>query len=318
MTQLHTILGASGAIGRAVVHELQRKGINMQAVERTAKLKGINTIQADLLNRAEAIKAIQGSTHVYLCVGLPYSADVWRESWPLLMQNVIDACLATDAILIFLDNIYMYGPAPLSVPFDENHLQNPTSKKGLIRKQTVNLLLKAIETKKLNAVVGRSADFYGPYAVNSLLYFSFSQRMLQGKSPQSIARAGIKHTYAYSVDVGKALVALALDTTTYGQIWHLPVGEPVTVEEIAAIFNKEFGTNFKTSFLHPLMFKILSLFISPLKETAEMLYQFDSEYIMSFAKFEKQFPGFKVTPYESGIREMIKSFKEDISLKTNV
>jgi len=318
MTQLHTILGASGSIGRAVIQELQSKGINRQAVERTAKLKGINTIQADLLNRDEAIKAIQGSTHVYLCVGLPYRADVWKESWPLLMQNVIDACLATDAILIFLDNIYMYGPAPLSVPFDENHPQNPTTKKGLIRKQTVDLLLKAIKTNNLKAVVGRSADFYGPFAINSPLYFSFLQRMLEGKSPQSIAKRGIKHTYAYSVDNGKALVALALDTSTYGQVWHLPVGKPVAVEELTAIINKELGTNFKTNFLHPVMLKILSLFISPLKEIGEMLYQFDQDYQMSYEKFKTHFPDFKVTPYGQGIKEMIKSFKEETSLKTNI
>jgi len=318
MIQLHTILGASGAIGRAVVHELQSKGVRVQAVERSAKLNGINTIQADLLNNADAIKAIQGSTHVYLCVGLPYRSDVWLENWPLLMRNVIDACLATDAILIFLDNIYMYGPAPLSVPFDENHLQYPTTRKGEARKQTADLLQRAIKERNLKAVIGRSADFYGPYAVNSPFYISFLQRMLQGKAPQSIAKPGIKHTYAFTADNGKALVALALDTTTYGQTWHLPVGEPVTIEEITAVFNKELGTNFKTNFLHPVMIKILSLFISPLKEAGEMLYQFDHEYIMSFEKFKKHFPDFNVTTYEQGIREMIKSFKENTSLKSNM
>lgn len=309
--QLHTVLGASGAIGKAVIQELKNRELSIRAVGRSGTDTRIETVQADLLKSNEAKKAIQGSTHVYLCVGLPYKTDVWLKNWPLLMQNCIDACVEAQANLIFFDNIYVYGPAPLAIPFDENHPQNPTTQKGIARKRTVDLLLKAIRERKINAVIGRSADFYGPYAVNSPLFISFLERMLQGKAPQSIFKPGIKHTYANTSDNGKALVALALNERTYGQVWHLPVGMPVTVEELTSIFNKELGTNFKATFLSPMMRKILSLFISPLREMEEMLYQFDSDYIMSFAKFKKHFPNFEVTTYEQGFSEMIRSFRKD-------
>lgn len=111
--QLHTVLGASGAIGRAVIRELQIKQLPTRSVGRSAKIKGIENIQADLFSNTEAKQAIQGSTHVYLCIGLPYRSDVWLKDWPLLMQNVIDACAANNANLIFFDNVYMYGPPPL-------------------------------------------------------------------------------------------------------------------------------------------------------------------------------------------------------------
>ena len=316
--QLHTILGASGAIGRAVIQELQNKELNIRSVGRSSRIDGIENIQADLLSNNEAGQAIHGSTHVYLCVGLPYRSDVWLKNWPLLMQNVIDACSANKANLIFLDNIYMYGPPPLAIPFHENHPQKPTTQKGIARKHTSDLLLKAIREKKINAVIGRSADFYGPFAANSTFYISFLERMLKGKKPQSIAKPDVKHTYANTTDNGRALVALALDTTTYGQVWHLPVGEPITLEEVTAIFNKELETNFKISFLPPLLRKVISLFIPTLKEAGEMLYQFDDEYTMSFDKFKKHFPDFKVTTYEQGIREMIISFQQNTSLKSNL
>lgn len=171
------------------------------------------------------------------------------------------------------------------------------------------MLLKAIRENTINAVIGRSADFCGAYAVNSPFYISFLERMLKNKTPQSIAKPNVKHTYANTADNGKALVALALDPATYGQVWHLPVGEPIMLKDVIGIFNKELGTNFKINFLAPMLRKVLSLFIRPLKEAGEMLYQFDNEYIMSFAKFKKHFPNFKVTTYEQGIREMIISFK---------
>jgi nucleoside-diphosphate-sugar epimerase len=227
-----------------------------------------------------------------------------------MMQNVIDACSKCNANLIFLDNVYMYGPAPLAVPFNENHPQQPVLKKGTARKHTADLLLEAFERNKINGVIGRSADFYGPRAVNSQFYVSFLQNMLKGKAPQSLVKPGIKHTYSYTVDNAKALVSLALSPETYGQVWHLPVGEPITIEELTELFNQELGTSFKPSFMPPVLRKALSVFIPIFKDLGEMLYQYDTEYNMSFEKFSKHFPNFAVTSYQQGIREMVRSFRQ--------
>jgi nucleoside-diphosphate-sugar epimerase len=316
--KIHTVLGASGAIGKAVIQELQNRSLNIRAVMRSQKLEGIETVEADLLDSDQAINSIVGSSYVYFCVGLPYRTDIWLKNFPLMMQNVIDACSQTDATLIFLDNVYMYGPAPLQIPFDENHPQQASAKKGIARKITADLLLKAIENKQVNAVIGRAADFYGPNASNSSWYISFLEKMLANKAPQSIAKPGVKHTYAYTADIGRALVELALTPATHGQVYHLPVGAPITIEEVTDIFNKVLGTDYKMSFMPPLMRKILSIFIPILKEAGEMLYQSDTVYEMSFDKFQKQFPDFKVKPYEQGIKEMVNAFKADPDVKSNL
>lgn len=307
--QLHTVLGASGASGMAVVQELQKRNLKVRAVQRSGKKSEIETINADLLNPQETLRAIEGSSHVYLCAAVPYNAKLWAKHWPLMMENVINACSKTKASLIFLDNVYLYGPAPLAVPIYENHLQQPISKKGVARKHTIDILVNAFENKKVNGVIGRSADFYGPNSVNSQFYVSFLQNMLKGKAPQSLVKPGIKHTYANTVDNAKALVSLALAPETFGQIWHLPVGKPITIEELTELFNQELGKSFKTSFMPPVLRKILSVFIPIFKDLGEMLYQYDTEYILSFEKFKKQFPDFEVTSYQQGIHEMVKSFR---------
>jgi nucleoside-diphosphate-sugar epimerase len=306
--QIHTVLGASGATGRAVIKELQSRNLKINAVTQSQNIEGLETIKANLLNEDEATKAIQNADYVYLCVGLPYQSKVWANDFPLLMQNVINACEKANAKLIFLDNIYMYA-SPLSLPFDEQEPQNPTSKKGRARKKTADLLLKAIAEKRIKAVIGRSADFYGEYTTNSALYSSFLQNMLKGKAPQVLGQENIIHTYAYSGNNGRALVALALDDSTYGQVWHLPVGKPITFDEVNSIMNRQLGTNFKISYVPKMMRKILGLFIPLIKEVEEMLYQFQQPYEMNFDKFKKQFPDFKVTSYEDGIRNMIQSFR---------
>jgi len=306
---LHTVLGASGAVGRAVIEELQERGLPLRAVSRSLDKPGVTNVPADLLDPEQAKQAIEGSTHVYLCVGLPYYAKVWKHDWPQLMQNVINACADTGARLIFLDNIYMYGPAPLEVPFDETHPQQPSSKKGEVRKQVADLLMQAHKEEKVKAVIGRSADFYGPHATNSMFYVLFLERMLKGKNPQFVGAPNTRHTFSDVVDLGRALVDLALAEDTYGQAWHLPVGRPITIEEAAEIFNQQLGTHFKVSFMPKWLRALIGVFVPALREVNEMAYQFEHPYLMSDQKFRKRFPDFEVLGYEKGFKRKIESFR---------
>lgn len=302
--QIHTVLGANGAIGKAVIKELEFRQLQIRKVS----TKPI-WVQADLLSKEDAEKAIDGSSYVYLCIGLPYNASVWETQWPQVMQNVIDACEKAKAKLIFLDNVYMYA-SPLSIPFDENSPQRPSSRKGKARKQTAELMIKALKDGKIKGLIGRSADFYGEGAINSPFYISFLERMLQNKGPQTLVSAEIEHTYANVLDNGRALVELALCDDCYGHVWHLPVGEPITTNGMLVLFNKKLGSNFKIISMPTLLKKILPLFIPILKETKEMEYQFEQKYVMSDNKFRKRFPNFKVSSYHDGVDSMVEWFKD--------
>lgn len=306
---LHVVLGGSGAIGQAVIKDLQEKNLNIRVVEKSKKVEGVETVFADLLNQSQTTEALKGATHVYLCVGLPYESKVWEKDWPRIMKSVIESCALVNAKLIFFDNVYMYGPSPLVVPFDENHEQKPVSIKGKVRKEIADFMLEAIKSGKIKGVIGRSSTFYGPKAINSVLYISFLQNMLAKKNPQVIIGEGVKQVFAYTLDNGKALVTLALDESVNGEVYHLPVGEAVTVEQILANFNKELNTSFKVSYVNGFLLSFLSLFIKSLRESKEMFYLYENPHIMSWEKFKKKYPEFKVIPYEEGFKEMIKSFK---------
>jgi len=310
--QLHVVLGGAGSIGQAVLKELFAKNIPARAVERSREVSGVETIKADLLYPVQTLSAIKGASHVYLCVGIPYYSKVWAAEWPIVMKNIISACEKASVKLIFFDNAYMYGPAPLLVPYDETHKQEPSSQKWKTRKLIADMLLEAHRQGKIKAVIGRSSDFYGPGAVNSMLYSSLLERMLKGKAPQSLAKPGVKHTFAYTEDNGRALVALALDDGAYGEVWHLPAGTPITTEEVVEYFNKELKTNLKPQFISPLFRRFLGMFIPILREAGEMNYQFETDYIMSFEKFKNRFPNFNVMPMEEGLQIMTKSFRNHV------
>ena len=53
---------------------------------------------------------------------------------------------------------------------------------------------------------------------------------------------------------------------------------------------------------------MVRLFNGIIRESVEMLYQNDSDYLFDSSKFEKAFD-FKATPYSQGIRETVESMK---------
>jgi nucleoside-diphosphate-sugar epimerase len=179
---LHVVLGGGGAIGQAVIKELKARKLPTVAVEHSKELENVKTIKADLSDKEATIDALSEATHVYMCVGLPYRTKAWQQLWPPIIENVIAACAAANAKLIFFDNIYAYGPPPLPVPFDESTPQKPHTAKGKVRKQLADMVTEAGRNGQIQAVIGRSADFYGPNAVNSPFYIVFLERMLKEQS----------------------------------------------------------------------------------------------------------------------------------------
>jgi nucleoside-diphosphate-sugar epimerase len=309
-TPLHVVLGASGGAGQAVVAELKARGLPMRLVERSSKEGQKEMVAADLLKLDDTKRAVVGASHVYICVGLPYSQKIWRKEWPILMKNIIDACAEAGARIIFLDNNYMYGPAPLVVPMTEQHPQIQISGKGVVRREITDMLLKAHSDGRVRAVVGRSADFYGPKTVNSLLYETMFKRMLAGKAPQWLGNINALHSFSYTEDNGRALVALALDDETYGEVWHLPVNAPAsTAADIAAKLNNILGTSFTIAVMPRPLLKVLSLFVPILREVGEMAYQIDDDYVFSDAKFRARFPEFKTTSLDEGLKRTVESFR---------
>jgi nucleoside-diphosphate-sugar epimerase len=309
--QLHVILGASGAIGTEIIKDLQHRGLPFRVVERTKNIEGIDTVHADISHIDELKEAIKGATHVYNCVGVQYDTNIWREVWPTIIDNLIEAVSEIDAVLIHFDNIYMYGPVPLQNPITEEHPRNPSSNKGKVRLLLEQKLLTAFESGKLRGVIARAGDFYGPKANLSMLYASVLDRMLVGKAPQWLANPDIVHTYTYTPDAARGCVVLGLDPSSYGQIWHLPTSKEVlTSRQIIAKFQKYVHAEEKIQVLPRVMFHILGLFVPILRELKEMIYQFDSPYVFDSTKFETKYPDFKVTSYQDGVKTMVDFYKK--------
>jgi nucleoside-diphosphate-sugar epimerase len=258
-------------------------------------------VAADLTQPDQALRAIAGSTVVYCCIGLKYDYSVWRQQWPAIMDNQIEACRATGAKLLFFDNVYMYGK--VDGPMTEDTPYDPSSRKGDLRARIATRLMSEVRKGNITATIARSADFYGPgtgkTSVPDLLVF---QRLMKGQSAQWLVNVHAAHSFTYTPDAAKALAVLALDDQSWNQVWHLPTASPaITGAEFIRKAAAALGKEERTAVLPGWMLRLGGLFDRTTSELVEMLYQYRFDYLFDSSKFEKAYH-FQPTTYDEGIK----------------
>ena len=308
---MQTILGSGGTIGIPLAKELRQYTDQIRLVSRHPKK--INTTDElyplDVNELPGLEKAIEGSEVVYVTVGFKYELSTWQKVWPPFMKQVIDACEKYQSRLVFFDNMYMYSASSLSMMTEDAPL-DPPSKKGLVRAQLVRMILEAKDQGKINALIARSADFYGPDCKNSILGETVVKNLVKGKKAQVLGKLGKVHTYTYTPDAAKATALLGNTASAFGQVWHLPTTkERLTQQDWINLVAKELGVPAKTQFIPRWMLLALGLFIKPMREFPEMLYQGEMDYVFDSSKIEKEFGLLPVNP-EEGIREMVDYFRK--------
>ena len=304
---MQTILGANGVIGHELSRALVASTPAIRQVSRNPRKvnPADETVVADLLDAQATSHAVAGSEVVYLVAGLKYDTSVWQEQWPKVMRNVINACKQHGARLVFFDNVYSYGRVDGLMTEDTPY--NPISKKGEVRATIATMLLDEMRSGNLQALIARAADFYGPNAVNSFLHATVFSRLKAGKAPQWIGNPSAIHTFTYTPDTGRALVALGRSPEAYGQTWHLPTTkEPLTGAGFARLACELAKQPDKLQVAPRWMLKLMGLFVPVLRENEEMMYQFEYDYRFDSSKIESAL-GLQATPYRQGISEALQS-----------
>ncbi len=302
---MHAIIGAGGTVSPDLTKVLAGNSVPLRQVARTVRKYEYGTsLSADLMNPGEALKAVDGCEVAYLTVGLPYKTSVWEAQWRVLMQNVVNACIQTGTKLVFIDNIYMISDD--SIPhITETSPMIPSSKKGKIRADVDNILLRAVNEGKLQGIIARSADFYGMMpARKSLLLDLVISRMVNGKNPQWFYTIEKKHSFTYMPDIAKALYLLGTNKEANNQVWNLPTAPALTLAEIIALLNNILSTSKKPQVMGEFMMTFLRLAVPAINEMKELKYQMLQEYWLDSSRFENFF-NVKPTSMEQGMREVV-------------
>ncbi|CAK9023688.1 Oxidoreductase HTATIP2 [Durusdinium trenchii] len=302
------IVGANGPTGQALIDELVgqsaaaeivacgRSGIVRKGAADSDVVKpaALDIVAPDAGDKLAALS--QGASVVFCCVGLEYKGSVWSRDWPKVGQALVEGCSKSGATLVFLDNLYAFGPEGMDkMPLkesDSEFTKVSSKKKPFVRAQLDRTLLQAHADGKCKVALVRASDFYGPRVTMSMLGLVFEDVVIKKKKPMVLGNPDLRHAQTYVPDIAKALVAVAQDSSAWGRAWHVPNAPAISLRESINRINKLNDKSGEAKFmqLDGMLLSVLSIFMGPVKELKEMIYAWKGEYTVDSSEFAAKFP----------------------------
>lgn len=297
-----------GAVGQSIAARLAEQGRSVRVVQRSrpANLPGQVTFESgDALDAASIAQALKGCGAVVCSLGFPYLASVWEQAWPKAMTNILAACEAEQARLVFADNMYMYGPQTL--PLTEDMELVDYRRKPRSRAVTTRLWQEAHLDGRVQAVAVRSSDFYGAGVRQSIFGVPTLGLIAQDKTVLMTADPDFPHDVTHVEDYARAMVTL-LDApaSDYGQAWHVPCSSTLTFRQFMEIAAAAIGVELKIKRLGKIPTYLLGFLSRDVAEYREMHFLLDRPYLVDSSRFRDRFWGDTV-PFGTGIAQAVAS-----------
>ena len=305
--QLHVVLGASGGAGTAIVEALTNRGHAVRAVNRsrvTALPDGVERMTADVTDPASLATAVAGAGVVYMAAQPAYHR--WPEEFPPMVATLIDAVASEGARLIMVDNLYMYAPS--TQPLTETSPTDVTTRKGKARLQLDAMFREAEASKSLDVVIGRASDYFGPGPNMSAVTALAIEPAVKGKSIRWMGRLDKRHSVAYLPDIGRAYATLGESGEASHGTWILPHGSAPTGAEFLGFVNAALSTPARTGVISKMMLTMAAPFNKVSKESLELMYQYDKDFVVDDSKFQEAFGPFATTPLDEAVHETVTSY----------
>jgi len=274
------VLGATGGIGGEVARQLRDAGWQVRALTRGAAkagdLKdGMTWLHGDALNREDVAAAAKGCSVIVHAVNPP-GYRRWSELVLPMLDNTIAAAIAEAATIVLPGTVYNYGPDAWPVLTEESP-QNPVTRKGAIRVELEQRLLKA-SRGGARVLIVRAGDFFGPKAGSSW----FSQGLVTpGKPVKTISypgQAGVGHQWSYLPDVARTMVELlkrreTLDAfASFHMAGHWDGDGTQMTSAIRRVVARRTGTSPRITAFPWWLLALASPFVTTFREMREMRY----------------------------------------------
>jgi nucleoside-diphosphate-sugar epimerase len=301
--ELHVVYG-TGPVGMAVMDALVRRGRRVRMVNRSGRSdvpEGVEVVGGDATDGAFAREASEGASVVYFALNPPFTQ--LTELFPPLQAGVIEGAAAAGAKLIAVENLYMYGLTG-GRPLTEDLPHSPNTRKGTVRARMSKELMEAHKSGRVRVATGRASDFFGPRVLVSAAGEQVFGRAVEGKSAQVAGDPDQPHTYTYAPDIGRGLVILGEREEALGQAWHLPSPETVTTRQFVETIFEVIGKPARVQAVPKILLRAIGLFNPGIRETIEMLYEFEEPFVVDHSKFEKAF-GEHATPLKEAIGDTV-------------
>lgn len=278
------VLGA-GPVGRAVAARLSARGLAPVLVTRSGTAQaGARSSAVDVTDAGALAAALQGADAVFHCAQPAYHR--WSEEFPALQRSVLDACTAAGVgVVVAVENLYPYG-AVRGGPITEATPFNPCSRKGEARARLATELAAAHTEGRMATAAVRASDFVGPGVLGSAYGERFVGPLAKGKAADVFGDPGARHSVTFVLDLAETLVRVAERPGAWGRAWHAPSAPAVTQRQLVELVAAAAGTEPRLRVVKPWMLRLVGRFNPGARETVEMLYEFDADFVLDSSAAE--------------------------------
>ncbi len=301
-----------GPVGQAIVAQLlaadPERDVHLAQRHRPSNLPNdVPFVPCDSQILASVQTACAGAEQIVLAIGFAYERAIWADQWPRAMAHVLQAAEENGARLIFVDNLYMYGPQ--TVPLVETLPLTSYGTKPAVRAAITQKWMSAYQEGKVRVAALRAPDFYGPRVAQSHLGDLAFGALAKGKPAMVIIDPNQKHDFAYVPDIARGVLSLLnAPDEDFGQAWHIPCAPIQTPREILSLASAHTGKPLKLTSLPMAFLPFLGLFYPVMAEMVEMRFQWDRTYQVDATKFAKRFWN-DPTPFSVGVAETLKAYQ---------
>lgn len=300
-SELHVVVGA-GPVGRAIALLLADGGHRVRVVTRSGagpEHPGIERRAADASDAATLRELSRGATAIYNAANPPYHR--WPELWPPIAAAMLGAAEANGAVLATVSNLYAYGP--VDRPLTESMPLASTETKSQVRAQMWAEALAAHQAGRARVVEVRASDYVGARAQSHLT--RAAAPLVARRTVRVLGSADQPHSWTYTGDTARLLIAAAADPTAHGRAWHVPSNPPRTQREAVADMAEVAGLPMvKVTILPTWVLRVGSIFVPMLREVIPMLYQFTRPFVLDDTAARARF-GIEPTPWSQVLTETI-------------
>lgn len=308
MVDMHVVFG-TGAIGLALIDELAHAGLPARAVNRSGYAPvpdGVEVIGGDASDPVFTTNATAGATVVYQCLNPPYHR--WAEQFPPLQDAVVAAARSAGARYVSFENVYMYGDTG-GAPMSETTPQRAHTRKGAVRAAMADQLRRLHDAGDLAVTTARASDYFGPRATTqSPLGDRVIGAAIAGKPAQVIGDPDQPHSYTYTPDAARTLVALGTSDDVVGEVWHVPNAGARSTREIIAMLAHAIGSQVKVRVAPTLILRMMGVLDPTVRELHEMLYEFTQPFIVDGDKATERL-GVTATRLDDAVRLTVAWFR---------
>ena len=303
------VIFGTGPLGLAVARHLAAAGKQVRLVNRSGSApapQSADVVASDATDVTASRKVCEGAAVVYHCATGAYGS--WAQFLPSLMDGIIEGASAAGAKLVYGDNLYAYGL--VDGPITEDLPYCPVGPNTRARADVANTLMSAHATGKVRATIGRTSDFYGPYARQSTAGDGLFGRVLAGKPAQVLGDPDTPHTYTFIDDFASGLVTLGEHDEALGEVWHVPSAETVTTRRFIEMVFANLQRKAKLRPAPKLAISLLALFVPAMAGVKETAYQREHPWVVDHSKFSRAFGG-RPTPHEQAISLTLDWFRSN-------